>query len=363
MLLVQFILAFGFLVFIHEFGHFVAAKLQHIEVEEFGFGFPPKLFKLFTWKGTDFTLNAIPFGGFCRIVGETDTDAPGGMSNASIWTRFSILAAGPMMNLIAGILFFTITIARVGTPDPSIVIVSSVTAGSPAAAAGLQANDILRKVNDTIIDSSETMQNVVAEAEGNPIEITYERDAELGVTSMTPAYNEEYQRHLIGIVMSNPHEKLPFFQAIPAALQMTYEQGTMIFKLPGMLSRGEISKEEARLVGPISMGRLFLDAREKDIETQAAQAETIPNQPTTELPAINTILLMGILSIALAIGNLLPFPALDGGRILLLLPEIITRKRVPLEFENALNAIGFAILIGLMVFVTAQDVINPIVIP
>ena len=363
MLLVQFIIAFGFLVFIHELGHFVAAKLQHIEVEEFGFGYPPKMLKLFTWKGTDVTLNWIPFGGFCRIVGETDADVPGGMANSSIWTRFSIAAAGPMMNIIAGILFFTIAIARIGTPDPSIVIVASVTESSPAAEAGLQANDILLKVDDTVIDSSETMQRVVGAAEGNPIEITYERDAELNVTTMTPAYNQEYERYMIGIGMTNPYETVPFFQAVPTALQMTYEQATMIFKLPGMLARGEISRADARLVGPISMGRLFLDAREKDIETQAALAETPSNQPTTELPAVNTILLMGILSVALAIGNLLPFPALDGGRIALLLPEIITRKRVPIAFENALNAIGFALLIGIMVFVTAQDIFKPIVLP
>ena len=88
-----------------------------------------------------------------------------------------------------------------------------------------------------------------------------------------------------------------------------------------------------------------------------------PNQPTTELPAVNTVWLMGILSVALAIGNLLPFPALDGGRIILLLPEIITRKRVPIEFENALNAIGFALIIGIMIFVTAQDIFKPIVLP
>jgi regulator of sigma E protease len=363
MLILEFIIVFGFLVFIHELGHFVAAKLQHIEVEEFGFGYPPKMLKLFTWKGTDVTLNWVPFGGFCRIVGETDEEIPGGMANSSIWTRFSIAAAGPMMNLIAGILFFTIAIAQVGTPDPSIVIVANVTEGSPAAQAGLMTDDILLKVDDTLIDNSETMQRVVSAAKGSTIEITYERDAKLAVTSMTPAFNEEYERYMIGIGMTNPYEPVPFFQAIPTALDIAFEQATMVFKLPGMLSRGEISQDEARLLGPVSMGRLFLDAREKDIETQAAQAETPPNQPTTELPAVNTVWLMGILSVALAIGNLLPFPALDGGRILLLLPEIITRKRVPIKFENALNAIGFALLIGIMIFVTAQDIFKPIILP
>lgn len=363
MLVLEFIIVFGFLIFIHEFGHFVAAKLQHIEVEEFGFGYPPKMLKLFTWKGTDFTLNWIPFGGFNRISGETDPDVPDGMANATVWTRFSILTAGPLMNLVAGVLLFTIAIARVGTPDPATVIVANVTEGSPAAIAGLQMDDIIRKVNDQVIDSSEIMQEVVAGSEGSTIEITYERDAQLESTLLTPVYNAEYDRYMIGIGMTNPYEPVPLFQAVPTALQVTYDQVALMFKLPGMISRGEVSQEEARILGPVSMGRLFADARERDIEAQATQAESAPNQPTVELPAVNTVWLMGILSVALAITNLLPFPALDGGRILLLVPELITHKRVPVKFENALNMLGFALLMVIMVFVTAQDIIKPIVLP
>lgn len=363
MLILEFIIVFGFLIFIHELGHFVAAKLQHIEVEEFGFGYPPKMLKLFNWRGTDVTLNWIPFGGFCRIVGETDEDVPGGMANSSIWTRFSIAFAGPLMNIIAGVLFFTIVVARVGTPDPGTVIIADVVADSPAAEAGLQTNDILLKVDDTVIDSTETLQAIVSAAEGNQIDINYEREGMTYNTSMTPEYFEEYERFMIGISMTNPYYPVPFYQAIPTALQLSYEQATMIFRLPGMLARGDIAREDARLLGPVSMGRLFLDAREKDIETQEALAEAPTEQASTELPAVNTLWLMGVLSIALAVGNLLPFPALDGGRIILLIPEIITRKRVPIGFENALNMIGMALLLAIMFFVTAQDIFNPINLP
>ena len=361
-----FIVVFGLLIFIHELGHFLAARLLGIGVEEFGFGYPPRLLKLFTWKGTDFTLNWIPFGGFNRISGENDPDVPGGMANARPLTRFTILVAGSLMNLIAGILIFTIVIARQGTPDLSTVVIASVTEGSPAQVAGLQTNDIIRKVNDTPINSSETLQQLVAGSQGEQLIITYQRNETLAETTLMPQYNAEYQRFMIGIAMTNPSTPVPLIKAFPSAMQAAYEQAALLFKLPGMISRGEVSQEDARLLGPVSMGRLFLYAREMDSEVQASQIEPAPSQPSQvpqPAPAVYTLSLMGMLSVALAITNLLPFPALDGGRILLLLPEIITRKRVPARFENALNMIGFALLILLMFYVTTQDFFNPIQFP
>jgi regulator of sigma E protease len=363
MLVLEFIVVFGLLIFIHELGHFVAAKLLHIHVEEFGFGYPPRLLKLFTWQGTEFTLNWIPFGGFNRVSGETDPDVPGGMAHARPMTRFAILVAGPLMNLLLGVLLFSIAIGKVGTPDTSTVIVASVSEGSPAYAAGLQANDIILKVNEQVIDSNEILQEMVAGSQGNPIEITYQRDQQIASAELTPAFNAEYDRYMIGIGMTNPFVPVPFYQAVPKAMQVAYEQAALLFKLPGMISRGEVSQEDARILGPVSMGRLFADARERDIEAQAAPTDSTTSQPLQQMPAVNTIWLMGILSVALAITNLLPFPALDGGRILLLLPEIVTRKRVPIKFENALNMIGFALLLVLMVYVTAQDIVKPIVLP
>jgi regulator of sigma E protease len=361
-----FIVVFGLLIFIHELGHFVAARLLGINVEEFGFGYPPRLLKLFTWKGTEFTLNWIPFGGFNRISGENDPDVPGGMANARPITRFAILVAGPLMNLIAGILIFTFVIARQGTPDLSTVVIASVTEGSPAQAAGLQINDIIRKVNGQPIESTETLQQLVAGSEGNQLIITYQRNEALAETELTPRFNDEYQRYMIGIAMTNPSTPVPAIQAFPRAMQVAYEQAALFFKLPGMIARGEVSQEDARLLGPVSMGRLFIYAREMDSEVQASQTEPSPSQPGQAAqppPAVYTLSLMGMLSIALAITNLLPFPALDGGRILLLLPEVITRKRVPARFENALNMVGFALLIVLMFYVTTQDFFNPIQFP
>src|SRR5512138_1924242 len=130
-----FLLALGGMIFVHELGHFIAARLAGIEVEEFGFGLPSKkLVTLFTWKGTEFTIHALPLGGFVRPKGENDPNVPGGLAAASPWKRLVVLFAGPMMNLLAAVVIYSIIFYRVGVPDTNRVLVASVTEGSPAAA-------------------------------------------------------------------------------------------------------------------------------------------------------------------------------------------------------------------------------------
>src|SRR6187431_38327 len=132
-----FILAFGGMVLIHEFGHFIAARLCNIEVEEFGIGLPtPGAITLFTCQGTRFTLNWLPLGGFVRPKGENDPNIPGGLASASPWKRLIVLFAGPVMNLLAAVLIYSIIFSRVGVPDTSRILVSSVSSNSPAAQAG-----------------------------------------------------------------------------------------------------------------------------------------------------------------------------------------------------------------------------------
>src|SRR5512142_1550751 len=140
---IVFILTFGGVVLIHEFGHFIAARLSGIEVEEFGIGLPtPGALTLFTWKGTRFTLNWLPFGGFVRPKGENDPNVPGGLAAASPWKRLAVLFAGPAMNLLAAVVIYSIIFSRVGVPDTSRVLVASVSPDGPAAQAGFQADDI-----------------------------------------------------------------------------------------------------------------------------------------------------------------------------------------------------------------------------
>ena len=137
MLILQFILAFGVMLFLHEFGHFIVSKAFGIEVEEFGFGLPPRICKLFTWKGTDFTLNLLPFGAFVKPKGEFDDPSDNSLRAAPAWKQILILLAGPAMNLLTAVVLFTICVHQVGAPDPSIVILDKVEPDSPAQIAGI----------------------------------------------------------------------------------------------------------------------------------------------------------------------------------------------------------------------------------
>src|SRR5512135_3581687 len=136
--LLIFIAVFAGVVFIHEFGHFLVSRLLRVEVEEFGFGLPPRALRLFHWKGTDFTLNWLPIGGFVRPKGENDPNVPGGLAAASPWTRLAVLFAGPTMNLLLGVVVFSLLFFQMGVPDYSKVQIGDVLSGSPAAQAGLQ---------------------------------------------------------------------------------------------------------------------------------------------------------------------------------------------------------------------------------
>jgi len=356
LMIVEFILAFGFLVFLHEFGHFITARIFGIEVEEFGFGFPPRLAKLGVWKGTEITLNWIPFGAFVRPKGENDPTILGGMAAANPWKRLGILLGGPVMNLLTGIILFSIVFSQTGVPDFSQVQVVDVNANSPAEQAGILPGDLIISVNDQKVTSIENLAAIISANAGTEISLQYLRDEQTFNVTAIPRVNPPAGEGSFGISMTNPVIKAGFTKTVPFAFRMTYEQGKQLLLLPGRLIRGEISGEEARFVGPVGAYGLYEQAREMDEEMATAPQEA-------PLPAVNTLWLMGLLAVALGLTNLLPLPALDGGRIAFLLPELVTGKRVPAEFENLVNLVGFFALIALMIYITAQDILNPINLP
>src|SRR5690606_18824128 len=145
----------------HELGHYLAAKLCGIKVQEFGIGFPPRLVRLFKIQETEFTLNAIPLGGFAMPAGENDPDVPGGFSAASPWKRIFIFVAGPAMNLLAAALLYAIIFMQLGQPDTSIVQVMWVSDDSPAQQAGLQTGDVLTHVNGQAISSTQDIRDAI----------------------------------------------------------------------------------------------------------------------------------------------------------------------------------------------------------
>jgi regulator of sigma E protease len=357
--IIEFILLFGLLIFFHELGHFVVCRIFKIEVEEFGIGFPPRMLTLGKFGGTIFSINWIPFGGFVRPKAENDENVEGGLASASPWVRMAVALGGPVTNLGIGILLFALVFVQVGMPDSSRVQIKGVNEESPAYFAGLEPGDIFVRINDEPIDSQEVLSSIVQQNRGNEIVIVIERNGQQIETSATPRTNPPPNQGALGIIMGIPTVQISPLEAIPMGAQATLEQARMLLSLPGQLIAGQVQPGEARFVGPKGIYDMYSQAREMDEEVAAAmQEENIPPPP-----AANTLLLMAALSVALGLTNLLPIPALDGGRILFTLPEILTGKRIPQQYENLVHLIGFAALILLLIYVTTQDFINPVQIP
>lgn len=349
--IIEFIVVFGAMIFVHELGHFLACRLQHIEVEEFGFGFPPQIAKLFKLWGTQFSLNAIPFGGFVRPKGEGDPTIEGGLAAAKPWTRFAVALSGPMMNLITGIVIFSIVFMRVGAPDSTRVEILAVNDGAPAQQAGLLPGDLILSVNGEPIDSMETLSGIIKLNLDRVVTIVYQRDTQTFETTLTPRAAPPEGQGPMGITMGNPYIPISWFKAMPYAIEMTYFQARELLLLPGRLIMGQIAPEQARVVGPVGIFSFYSDARDMDEEIESGST---PQQ----VPAVNTLFLIGTISIAIGLTNLLPIPALDGGRILFLVPELVFRRRIPAKYENLIQVIGFVALLALLFVVTGQDIFS-----
>lgn len=349
--LLPFILAIASLIVVHELGHFLAAKLAGIKVQEFGIGFPPRLVRLFKIRETEFTLNWIPLGGFVRPAGENDPNVPGGLSAASPWKRLFVLVSGPAMNLLAALLLYTIIFAQLGRPDLSTVQIMDVSADSPAQLAGLQPGDVVTQIDGAQIDSSEELRLLIYANLGDEITITYERDGAVATTTLVPR-DPAPEDGAIGISMGHPSIPLNPAEAVWYGGRAIYDQADALISLPGRMLSGEINPDQGRLVGYKGMYDIYTEVREADAA------------PDSGLPAgVNTLSFFASISVSLGLLNLLPVPALDGGRILFTLPELLFRKRVPPAYENAVNLVGLALLLFLMVYINLQDFLNPLVIP
>ncbi|MFL7891317.1 MAG: M50 family metallopeptidase [Anaerolineales bacterium] len=338
------------LIIIHEFGHFAAARLFKIPVEEFGIGFPPRLATLFTAGGTKFTLNWLPIGGFVRPKGENDPDIPDGLAAANPWKRLGVLIAGPMMNLLVGVVLYAMIINRLGTPVPDQVQVVEVVPGSPAEQVGLLPGDLIVQVNDVEIDGTQSIHDAIYNNLGETTQITYSRDGELTTVSLVPRPDPPEGEGAIGIVMSNPTEPVSVVAALPAGLGAVYQHSEALLTFPVKIIRGEMDPSEGRLLGFKGM----FDVYQAVQETEAEQA--VPS-------GVNVLGFFATLTISFGILNLLPIPALDGGRIMFTLPEIILGRRVPPKYENAIHLVSLALLLMLLLFVNLQDFLNPISLP
>jgi regulator of sigma E protease len=355
-LIIEFILVIGVLAFLHELGHFLASKAFKIEVEEFGFGFPPRLVKLFNWGGTDVTLNWIPFGAFVRPKGENDPDVPDGLAAASPIARLCVLLAGPIFNLIVGVILFGLVFTQTGAPDLNRVQIIDVSDASPAFETGLLPGDIVYQINGEEINSINELSTIVRDNLGKEITLSYYRDDVLETVQLTPRVDYPSDQGPVGIGISNPIAPVSLAEAIPYGFLVTFEQARQLVMLPSNLISGAVSSEDARVMGPVGIFTVYKDAHDKDVEMEATPQRN-------DFAGINVLWLTAVISVAFGLTNLLPLPALDGGRILFVLPEMLIKKRIPAKYENMVHFIGFAALIMAMFYITIQDIFNPVQLP
>lgn len=342
------------IILVHEYGHFLAARLSNIRVEEFGLGFPPRAATLFKRNGTIFSLNWIPLGGFVRPLGEDDPTVPGGLAAAPKRSRFFVLVAGALANFILAFIIFWVMFIL---PRPELMIaVSEVADGSPAAVADLQADDIFLSVNGKEIgDNFNLLVDEIKTNAGKEVTFVMLRNGEEQAFTIVPRRPGEYdasEEGALGVRLAQfDTGRIVSMPPTAAAVESGRTIGEIIYmtlSLPVRLIQGQIAPEEARVVSVVGISQM------------AGQA----TQLTVDTGDISYVLwLAGVISVALGFTNLLPIPALDGGRILFVLVEAIRGRRIEPEQESMVHAVGMALLLGLMVILIVQDIVNPIVFP
>jgi regulator of sigma E protease len=367
---VIFITVFAGVILTHEFGHFIVARLLKVEVEEFGIGLPPRITTLFRWRGTEFTLNWLPLGGFVRPKGENDPNIPGGLAASSPWTRLAVLFAGPTMNLLTAVIVFAYLFYQMGIPDYSKVQIGEVMPNSPAAQAGIQANDFVLSVNGKAISDPNTLHDVIYANLDKPVTLTLQRGNQTVNITATPLSSRLQSQGALGISMGYAMVRSgSIIESTGYGFLAVYSQINLLVSLPAEIIRGQISPDQGRFVGLKGIYDLFGQAVSRDIQSRQITQVTPPASSTSSSKPVNpqeptyfTFQLIALLTVSIGFINLFPFPALDGGRIFFVLLELIMRRRVRPEFENYVHAVGFAILILFMIYINAMDFIHPAVV-
>jgi regulator of sigma E protease len=342
-----FILVVGGLILGHELGHFIAGKLLGVRIEEFGIGFPPRMLTLFEAGGTRFSLNWIPLGGFNRFSGEDDPSIEGGLASSSKRVRAIVLLSGPLANIILAILAFII-VSKFATPDPTKVTIAGVDPNSPAEAAGILPGDLVVSIEDQKIDSFQSMVDAIAPRLGEMTQITLDRTGEMINVSLIPRKEYPEGKGPIGVSLGNATMVVSWDQAILNGFQSTYLQLREIVYLPARLVQGQIAPEQARLTGLKGM---------YDMLAWAGRIDRSSQRPYL------TINLIGMISIGLALANLLPFPALDGGRLMFIAIEVVIGRRIDAKYEGLAHTIGFFVLLAILIYVNFLDFVKPIPLP
>lgn len=336
------ILAFGMLVIVHEFGHFITAKRGGVQVNEFWIGMGPTLLKK-QHNGTLYCLKLLPFGGACVMEGEdSESDNDHAFGKASLPRRMLIVAAGALMNFLVGFLIVLAVIQPNGPNGGYIVsTIDSVDPASTAAAAGgLQAGDEILEVDGYNILLRSDFEMALSRGMDTTYEVVVRRDGEkitLPAVVLEATIEGEDGRKMIGLTFAEQPDSIGMHVNMAVRTSLNYAR--LVWVSLGMLVSGQVGVDQ--LSGPVGVASVMA---------------------TTASYSISAFLqLVAFISINLGVMNLLPLPALDGGRLVFLIIEGIRRKPVPAKYEGYIHAAGLMLLLALMVYVTGQDIVRLIV--
>jgi len=347
------ILLLAILVTVHEFGHFLAARLMKIDVREYAIGFGPKLLG---WKSrkyeTVFSIRVIPLGGYCAFYGEDDAsgvtrDDPRAFPNQNVWKRLFVILMGPMMNFVLAFVVATIFywVNGVGVPTGIDPYIAEVMAAGPAYSAGMEPGDRVTEINGVnMLDGTmDTLLNTIAGwKEGDPpLKMTIQRGEETLQAEMTPVYDEEEKRMRIGVTIGGVYrvvqQPVSFTEGFGYSWQLCVNaSGAILGALRDLVTTGKGLDQTSGPVGIVSL--VSSEVREGGFSS--------------------FVQLLVLISINLGLMNLLPIPGLDGSRLVFGLVEVVRGKPVPPEKEAVVHLVGMVFLFGVMIFFTFRDILR-----
>ena len=321
------IILFCVMIFPHELGHYIAAKRLGVKVNEFAFGMGPVIWK--KQKGeTLHSIRLFPIGGFCSMEGEDeDSDEPRAFNNKKPWQKIIILAAGSFMNVLCAILIMSIVVGVLGFTTTTIDTVSE---GSPAETAGIMAGDEITAIDGQPIEAWTDVSAAIASAEGGQIIMTVQRDGRTLEAAVTPEQTQD-GAYLIGITSRVSHNP---FRAVAEGAKSMWNITVSMFQTLSQLFTGQLGADS--LSGPVGMVQMV--------------------SQTTQYGWWYYGFLTALICINLAIINMLPLPALDGGRIIFVIISMITGRPVSQKVEGTVHFVGIMLLFGLMAYVTFNDI-------
>jgi len=339
------LLVLGVCVFVHELGHYLAARACGLTVVEFAVGMGPAIVK---WrrKDIDYSIRALPIGGFCSFIGEStddEADDPRNINLQPAWKRLTMTVAGPLMNGILALLMSVVLMSAIG----EYVIVNridTVTDDSPAHIAGIQVGDAIMGVDGTLYDNADEISAAISATGENDVTLTIERDGTRFELTVEKKFDEESGRYLMGVTFGTERVRMGFFKAVGNSFSYCAQLlKAMVQTLGQMFTNKEIMDSVAGPVGTVSM---VTELSKTSFEQSFVEGMTM------------VINLLVIISMNLGLMNLLPLPALDGGRAVLLVVETVTGKHLSRKAEAIVHFSGLILLLGLIVLITGRDILR-----